>query len=118
MTTNVVSIHPYFKAHPGKLPVCLALMREFVEKTKSEERVLYYEFTVNGEEFFCREGYIGAEGVLAHISNVGAQLQAMAKLADMYRIEFHGPAAEIEKLKGPLADLKPAWFVFECGVNK
>lgn len=91
-------------------------MRTFVERTATEERVLYYEFTVNGDEFFCREGYLGAEGVLAHIENVGAQLKEMATLADLVKIEFHGPAAEIEKLKVPLAGLNPVWFVYECGV--
>jgi hypothetical protein len=34
------------------------------------------------------------------------------------RVEVHGPAAELEKLKGPLADLKPAWFVYECGIGR
>jgi hypothetical protein len=33
------------------------------------------------------------------------------KIADVIRLEIHGPAAELEKLKGPLAHLKPAWFV-------
>jgi len=28
----------------------------------------------------------------------------------------HGPAEELDKLKGPLAELKPTWFVRECGV--
>src|SRR5207237_10562033 len=33
---------------------------------------LFYEFTVNGEEVFCREGYTDAEGLLAHLENVGS----------------------------------------------
>ena len=35
--------------------------------------------------------------------------QALA-MADLIRIEVHGPAAELAKLKEPLAHLKPAWF--------
>ena len=31
-------------------------------------------------------------------------------MAELVRIEVHGPAAELAKLKGPLAHLKPAWF--------
>jgi hypothetical protein len=31
----------------------------------------------------------------------------MLKLADLARFEIHGPPAEIEKLKEPLAALKP-----------
>jgi hypothetical protein len=32
-------------------------------------------------------------------------------MAELIRIEVHGPAAELEKLKAPLAHLNPTWFV-------
>ena len=115
-TSNIVSIHPYFKVHPGKLAEFKAAMPAFVEKTKGEPLNLYYEFTSNGDEIFCREGYDGAEGVLAHLDNVGGLLAEALKIADLIRLEFHGPAEELEKLKGPLAHLNPAWFERECGV--
>jgi len=115
---NVVSIHPYFKAHPGKAEAFRQVLPAFISKTATEEKNLYYEFTSNGDEFFCREGYVGAEGVSAHLENVGAELGEILKIADLTRIEFHGPAAELEKLKGPLASLNPMWFVLECGVRR
>lgn len=118
MHTNVVSIHPYFKAHPGKLAQFKAAMPAFVEKTAGETKNLYYEFTINGDEIFCREGYIGAEGVLAHLDNVGPLLIEALQIADLTRLEFHGPAEELEKLKGPLGHFNPAWFVRECGVAR
>ena len=118
LPANVVSIHPYFKVHPGQLDAFKTGMRAFVEKTKSEPLHLYYEFTVNGDEVFCREGYIGAEGVLAHLENIGAQLGEALKIADLTRLEFHGPAEEIEKLKTPLAHLNPAWFVLQSGLER
>jgi hypothetical protein len=34
-------------------------------------------------------------------------------MADLVRVEVHGPAAELDKLKEPLAHLKPDWFVLE-----
>ena len=114
--TNVVSIHPYFKAHPGKLDHFKIAMRAFVEKTAGETNNLYYEFTIKGDEIFCREGYVGAEAVLTHLDNVGPLLQEALKISDLTRLEFHGPAEELEKLKGPLAHLNPAWFARECGV--
>jgi len=57
----------------------------FVEKAASEEKPpsspkgettacqgnLFYGFTVNGDEVFCREGYTDAEGFLAHLDNIG-----------------------------------------------
>jgi hypothetical protein len=37
----------------------------------------------------------------------------MLKIADLTRVEVHGLAEELEKLKGPLAHLNPAWFTVE-----
>jgi quinol monooxygenase YgiN len=108
--SNFVSLHPYFKVHPGKLEVVKAGFPRFVEKIATEEKVLFYEFTVNGDEIFCREGYTDAEGVLTHLDNVGALLAEMLTMTDLTRVEVHGPATELEKLKNPLAHLNPAWF--------
>lgn len=117
LPSNVVSIHPYFKPHPGKLDAFKALLPKFVERTSSEEKCLYYEFTLNGGEIFCREGYIGGEGALAHLDNVGDLLDEALKIAELTRLEFHGPAAELDKLRPRCEPLNPAWFVLECGVK-
>ena len=111
--SNFVSLHPYFKVHPGKLDALKAAMPAFVDKTATEEKNLFYGFTIKGDEIFCREGYIDAEGVLAHLDNVGALLAEALKIADLIRVELHGPAKELDKLKGPLAHLNPAWFPLE-----
>jgi quinol monooxygenase YgiN len=111
--SNFVSLHPYFKVHSGKLEAFKNGFAAFVEKTASEEKNLFYDFTVNGEEVFCREGYANAEGLLAHLENVGALLAEALKIADLIRLEAHGPAAELDKLRGPMAHLNPAWFIQE-----
>lgn len=108
---NFVSLHPYFKVHPGKLPEFIAGLPAFIKVTSTEAKNLFYDFTVNGEEVFCREGYEGAEGLLTHLENVGALLAEALKVADLARLEIHGPAAELDKLRTPLAHLKPAWFI-------
>lgn len=115
---SVVSIHPYFRIKPGKLDKVRALLGEFVEKTGAEEGNLYYDFTFAGDVMHCREAYVGAEGLLKHIENVGNPLGKLLKLADLIRAEVHGSAGELDKLKAPLADLKPEWFVFETGVRR
>jgi len=69
---NFVSLHPYFKVHPGKFADFKSGFPAFVEKTASEEKNLFYDFTGNGDEVFCREGYADAEGLLVHLENVGA----------------------------------------------
>ena len=113
-----VSIHPYFKIRPGQHNAAQALLREFVAQTASEEKMLYYEFTQSGDIIFCREAYVGAEAALAHLTNVGAILAKMETATELTRLEIHGPAAELEKLKGPLAGLKVEWFAWQCGVTK
>jgi quinol monooxygenase YgiN len=113
MRSNFVSLHPYFKIHPGKIDEIRAMLPQFVAKTATEKGNLFYEFSINGDELFCREAYENAEGLLAHLDNVGALLAEAMKIADLSRIEVHGPAAELEKLKEPLAHLNPAWFEIE-----
>jgi hypothetical protein len=115
---NVVSIHPYFKVHPGKLDAVKALLPVFIRKTATEIKNLYYGFSINDDELFCREAYVGAEGLLAHLENVGPELREMLTMADVMRVEVHGPAPELEKLRGPLADLNPVWFIWLGGVDK
>ncbi len=118
MSQPTVSIHPYFKIHPGQLEAARALLPRFVAQTASEPLRVDYEFTINGDTVFCREAYCGAEGALAHLENVGALLGEMLKISTLERLEIHGPADELEKLKGPLAALNPAWFAYECGLER
>jgi quinol monooxygenase YgiN len=116
--SKVVSLHPYFKVKPGKLAEAKAALAQFVEKTSSETGNLYYDFTINGDVIFCREAYAGAEGLLIHVENVGAVLAEFLKLAEVVRVEVHGSAQELAKLKAPLAGLKPEWFESQCGVSR
>ena len=108
--SSFASLHPYFKVHPGKLDAIKAMLPKFAAKTTTEKAMLFYEFSWNGDELFCREAYENAKGLLAHLENVGVLLAEAMKMADLTRIEGHGPAAQLEKLKKPLTHLKPAWF--------
>ncbi|GAB4259129.1 MAG: hypothetical protein Kow0092_07140 [Deferrisomatales bacterium] len=112
------TIVPYFRVRPGKLDEFKALCEQFVEKTRSEPKCLYYGFSFCGDEVHCREGYADADGLLTHLDNVGALLQEALKLADITRLEVHGPEAELAKLRGPLAELKPQFFTLEYGFRK
>ncbi|HTL57059.1 MAG TPA: hypothetical protein VL361_15360 [Candidatus Limnocylindrales bacterium] len=113
---KVVTIHPYFRVFPGKMTQVKELLRQMVARTLTETANLYYDFTINGDVVFCREAYVGAEGLLTHVENIRPLLAEVLKLADVLRLEVHGTSANLEKVKGPLATLKPEWFVFECGV--
>ena len=118
MRSNFVSLHPYFRANPGKIEAAKAAFPQFIEKTATEKENLFYAFSINDDEIFCREAYESANGLLAHLDNVDALLQEMLKVAQLIRVEVHGPAEELEKLKAPMAHLNPAWFTLEASVEK
>lgn len=113
-----VSLHPYFKIHPGKIDAFKALSRRFVEQTKAEPGCLYYSFTFNGDEAYCREGYVDAAALLKHADNVGALLQEAGTISDVTRMEAHGPEAELKKLQERLAGLNPQYFVLYQGFRQ
>src|SRR6185295_18128352 len=96
------SVVPYFKAHTGKLEAFKNLCERFVDKSKSEPKCLYYGFSFDGDQIHCREGYADAEGVLNHLDNVGGMLAEALTIADLTRLEIHGPETELAKLRGPL----------------
>lgn len=112
------SIVPYFKIGSGKLDAFKALCEQFVEKSNEEPQCLYYGFSFDGDQAHCREGYKNADAALAHLDNVGALLQEALKIAELTRLEIHGPEAELAKLRGPLADLKPQFFTLEYGFRR
>lgn len=115
---QTVTIHPYFKVSDENLDAFKAKLPSFVEKTQAEPACLFYDFTINGNIVFCREGYVGAEGALAHLDNVGEMLQEALGMSELIRLEIHGSPEELDKMREPLADLNPDWFVFNCGVTK
>ncbi|NMC73515.1 MAG: hypothetical protein GYA56_04030 [Geobacteraceae bacterium] len=120
MTTDdkCCTIVPYFSIKAGKMEEFKRLGEEMVAKTKGEPKCLYYGFTFDGTEAHCREGYEDAEGLLAHLDNVGPLLGEALKIADIIRLEVHGPEQELAKLREPLAGLNPRFFQLECGFRR
>jgi quinol monooxygenase YgiN len=112
---TLCTLVPYFKVKPGQLAAFKAGVPAFVERTKSEKGCAHYAFSFDGDSAHCREGYDDAAALLAHLDNVGALLKEALKIADIVRLEVHGPAAELDKLRGPLASLNPQWFTLEPG---
>jgi len=112
------TLAPYFKVHDGQLDSFKTGCPAFVEATQTEEGVLHYGFSFDGDTAHCREGYKDAASVLAHLDNVGALLGEALKIADIIRLEVHAPADQIEILRGPLKDLNPQYFTMECGFRR
>jgi hypothetical protein len=115
---NMCTIVPYFTVPEGKLLEFKALAEQMVETTRSESACLFYGFCFNGQRAFCREGYVGGEGVLAHLENIDSLLQQALAIASLDTLEVHGPADELAKLQEPLSALSPAYFTLECGFRR
>ncbi len=120
MTTQdkCCSIAPYFKVHDGKIDAFKEKCGQFVDKTQQETKCLYYGFSFDGNQVHCREAYEDAEGLLAHLENVGTLLNEALTIADLVQLEIHGPEQELAKLRGPLAELNPRFFVLEYGFRR
>ena len=109
---------PYFEVQEDKLAVFKALGPKFVAKTRTESGCKHYAFSYSGNVAHCREGYDSAEAILAHLENVGSLLGEALKVAKIVRLEVHAPAAEIEKLRSPLASLNPTFFALDEGIRR
>lgn len=115
-----VSLHPYFTVNDGQMDAFKAIIQKFIAKTESESGCVYYNFTINEEAgiVLCREAYIDAEALLHHVESVGPIIEEALTISEMSRLEIHGPAAELEPLKAPFADLGPDYYALEDGVDK
>ncbi len=109
---------PYFQVYEGKLDLFKDLCLKFMEKTKQESKCLYYGFSFKDNLVHCREGYDGGEGILAHLENVGSILEEALKISDLVRLEIHGCEEELAKLREPLPEFKPEFFVLEYGFRR
>lgn len=117
MTTpdTCCTLVPYFKIHEGCVDEFKQGVPAFVEKTLPEAGCMFYAFSFSGDEAHCREGYKDAEALLAHLENVGALLQQALTMADISRLEVHGPASEVALLREPMAALNPQFFTLSEG---
>ena len=109
---------PYFEVQEGQLEAFKALGPQFVAKTRTEPGCVHYAFSFSGNTAHCREGYVDANAVLAHLQNVGELLGQALKIARIIRLEVHAPAGEVEKLRGPMASLNPQFFALEEGIRR
>lgn len=114
-TDTVCTLVPYFEVNEGGLDAFKACIPAFLERTAREAGCVHYAFSFDGLTAHCREGYDDAAAVLAHLENVGPVLAEALRSAKLVRLEVHGPAAEIDRLREPLAKLGPRFFVLEPG---
>jgi len=118
MVEHAVSIRPYFKVKDGQMDACKEFLEKFNARVINEEKCIAYNFTFNGDILACREAYLDADGVKAHLENCGELLGGFLEIAELIRIELHGPSEELEQLKETFAEMNPDYFVYHCGIGK
>ena len=108
------SLCPYFKIHGGKVEQWKSNCEEFYKLTKTEPDVISYGFSFTSDgQAFCRETYKSGAALLKHLENVDAPLKAALEISDLSRIEFHGPASEIEVVREALTPLGCVFFALD-----
>lgn len=116
---NAVSIHPYFRINEGHQEQARSLCEQLIERTRQEPGCLYYAFSFSGELMHCREAYEDAAGLAAHLENSGLLIQELLENhASLERLEVHGPKAELDQLREPLAHMSPQFYTLETGFRK
>jgi len=115
---TVCTLVPYFTVHKDKLSDFKAIADQMVARTQTEDEVVFYGFSFNGQQAHCREGYKSASGILKHLENVDDLLKQALAIADLDKLEVHGPAAEIAALQEPLKALNPTYFTMETGFRR
>merc|ERR1711998_28066 len=118
---STCTLAPYFKLKDAAKfkEIWKADYANFAHK---EDCVHYaFTFTEDDKRAHCREAYPNAEKLLQHIADVGAVFHANDggclhnEVAELDRLEVHGPADELAKLKEPLKDLPVTYYTCEWG---
>lgn len=112
-----VTIQPHFAIKPGEADAVRGYLEKFVALARTEPACLYYGFSFCDDKFYCREGYADGDGALAHLANVGPLLQELlgSGKAELTDLQIHGPEQELAKLRKPLAEMNPSFWVLEYG---
>lgn len=113
-----VSFTPYFDIPSERMDEFRDLVEEFMAATANEPGCLYYGFCFAGQQALCREGYADGDAFLAHLDNVGELFARAQQIATVTRMELHGPEAELNKLRQPLAELDIDYYTLEVGFRR
>ena len=118
LTDNCVTIIPHFIVKEGELDAFKAWCAKLEKVVATEEKCLFFGFSFDGDKVYCLEGYEGAQGVFEHLEVAGPHFDEGFSKVDVQKIEFHGPAAELEKLKETIDSLGAKAYTMEYGFRK
>lgn len=116
---DVVTLIGTFTLHPEKADAFKANCEAMVALREKEPDHLASAYSFDGDGgAVSREDYRNAEAVIRHMQ-VGEHIfEKTRQMVDITGAEVHGPAAELDKLRDPLRDLSPRFFVTESGFRR
>ena len=112
------TVVPYFTVPEDRLDEFREVVKRCVAQTEEEPGCLYYGFSFHGDQVHCREGYSDANAVLIHLERIAPLLGEALTIGELTRLEVHGPADEIDKLRAPMAEFNPQFYVLEYGFRR
>merc|ERR1712151_26996 len=116
---SVCHLYPYFKLRqPEKFKEIWYGAFPDTKANQAAEKSYQYAFSFEPttDVASCRESYGDADGILLHLKNVETPLKAVLNgPAELLRLEVHGPASEIKKLRPALEPLGCQFFTTGWG---
>jgi len=117
LTDGAITLAPYFKLKDAE--AFKQIWKADYAAFKNKDDCVHYAFcfTDDNTRAHCREAYTDAKAVLQHLANVAEPLKSVLnpEVAELERLEVHGPKAEIDKLIEPLTPLGCVFYTAEWG---
>lgn len=105
--------------HPGKANQFKANCEAMVALRGKEPDDLASAYSFDGDGgAVSREDYQNADAVIQHMQLGEHIFEQTRELVDITGVELHGPAEQLDKLREPLDDLSPRYFVTESGFRR
>lgn len=112
--SHTVSVRSVYQIKPEQKEAAIATAKCFQQRLKEDRASitekkevgnLYYDWALNPDEtrLICREGYVDASAVEAHLAHVGDLFLPFLNTVDLAEAEVIGPQSQVEILKrGPM----------------
>lgn len=115
------SLHPTFTVHDWG--AARPLLDESVERMRQASGCIYFGWTRSGDTLSCRQAYLNAAGVLAHLESVDPLVDRLldSGAATLTGVSVQGPPTRLDEVEAALADyhgLAPHFYALDAGFQK
>lgn len=113
-----VTMRPYFRVTDwdAVLPIMQQMHDEITRTTSDQPSALYHDWTRSNDQLSMRTTFDNAENLQKMLENIKPLLDIMLSTAAVLdRFEFHGPEAELQKIKQADNDLDAEYYDSHTG---